>query len=456
MDASTLARIQFGLNIGFHYLFPPLSIGLGVVLVILEGCFLWAKNPIFEKLTKFWVSIFALIFALGVATGLVMVFAFGNNWAVFSRFVGDVFGSILGAEGIFAFFLESGFLGILLFGWHRVGPKVHFLSTVMVAIGSHFSAIWIVIANSWMQTPAGHLIVGEGSSRHAIIESFWAVITNPSALTRLSHVIVGAWLAGAFLVLSVSAYYILKKRHMEAAMKSFKVSLIMAAICVCLQFIAGDASGREVAEYQPIKLAAFEGVYQSETPTGMYAFGFVNEKEQKVTGLRLPGLLSFLVYHTFSKGVPGLDQYPQDLWPKIGVVFQTYHGMITMWGLMVLGVVLAFYALWRKKLFESKWTLRFLVISVVFPELANELGWMSAEMGRQPWVVQGLLKTKDAISPTVSAGQIIFSLVLFSIVYLLLFILFIYLLNKKIMHGLPEEPEIYEYHNQNIYGENPR
>jgi len=405
----------------------------------MEGWYLRTKNPVYERITKFWVKIFALIFAVGVATGLVMIFAFGNNWANFSRFVGDVFGSILGAEGIFAFFLESGFLGLLLFGWDRVSPKIHFLSTVMVALGSHFSGVWIVFANSWMQTPAGHAVVGEGSARHAVIRNFWEVIFNPSSLDRLCHVILGCWLAGSFLVLSVSAYYLLRNRHIEFAMKSLKIALIVATASVLLQLVSGDSTAKGVAKNQPIKLAAFEGVFKTGTPTKMWVLGTVNEEEETVKGIEIPGLLSFLVYHNFKEPVPGLDQYARDLWPNVKVVFQTYHGMIAMWGLMAIGVALALKAIFSKKLLQSKWTLRYLMISVLFPQIGNQLGWYSAEMGRQPWVVQGLLKTSHAVSPLLKKGQVIGSLVLFSFIYLLVFILFIYLLDKKIRTGPPEE-----------------
>jgi len=445
MDVVTLSRIQFGLNIAFHYLFPPLSVGLGLILVIMEGTYLRTKNPVYHQMTRFWVKIFALIFAMGVATGLVQVFGFGTNWARYSRFVGDVFGSILGAEGIFAFFLESGFLGVLLFGWNRVSAGMHFFATIMVALGAHFSALWIVIANSWMQTPQGHVIVGEGSAKHAEIQSFWRVLNNPSSVDRLAHVLIGCWLTGAFLVLSVSAYYLLKKRHLDFAKKSFKIGLIVAGVSVVLQFFSGDSSGRLIAEYQPIKLAAFEGVYKTKTPTGMYVFGVVDTKENKVTGLALPGLLSFLVHRNFKQPVPGLDQYPKELWPKVGIVFQTYHGMLFMWGFMLFAVFLALIAVCRRKLLQSKWTLRLLVISVLFPEIANQLGWYSAEIGRQPWIVHGILKTKDGVSAALSRGQVVFSLVLFAMIYLLLFILFIYLMDKKIRQGPPENEGTEEY-----------
>jgi cytochrome d ubiquinol oxidase subunit I len=213
MDLLMLSRVQFGLTIGFHYIFPPLSIGLGLILVFMEGMYLKTKNPLYHQMTRFWVKVFGLIFALGVATGIVMEFQFGTNWSTYSRYVGDVFGSALAAEGIFAFFLESGFLAILLFGWNRVSPTVHFLSTIMVCLGAHFSAVWIVVANSWQQTPAGHHIVGEGMSARAEIVDFGAMVFNPSSVDRIWHVYMGAWQAGAFFVLSVAAYYLLKNRH---------------------------------------------------------------------------------------------------------------------------------------------------------------------------------------------------------------------------------------------------
>lgn len=435
MDAVTLARVQFGLNICYHYIFPQLSIGLGLFLVISEGCFLWTKNPVYERITKFWVKIFALIFAIGVGTGLVMVFAFGNNWSYFSRYVGDVFGSILGAEGIFAFFLESGFLGLLLFGWNRVSAGVHFFATCMTALGAHFSGVWIVIANSWMQTPAGHKIVETGGFTHAIIADFWQVLLNPSTVDRLTHVILGCWMSGAFFVLSVCGFYALKKRHLEFTKPCLKIALIMATACTLLQLVSGDSTAKGVARNQPIKLAAFEGVYHTQTPSSMYVFGVVNAKEKKVTGLEIPGMLSYLSYGNFKTPVIGLENYSPDLWPNVKVVFQTYHAMVALWGMMFLTVVLACIAWWRKKILQSKWVLRLLVISVLFPQLANQFGWASAEMGRQPWAVQGLLRTKEAVSPNVSKEKIIFSLVLYSFVYLLLFLLFIHLLHTKIKHG---------------------
>ena len=228
METEILARIQFAFTVAFHYIYPPLSIGLGLILVIMEGMYLKTGLQHYKHMTQFWIKIFALIFGIGVATGIVMEFEFGTNWAAYSKYVGDIFGSALAAEGIFAFALESGFLGVLLFGWNRVNPKVHYFSTIMVFLGSMFSAVWIVVANSWQQTPAGFHIVGEGMHARAEITNFWAMVFNPSSMDRLTHVWIGAFLSGAFLVLSVNAYYLIKKRHVEIAKPSFKIALIIA------------------------------------------------------------------------------------------------------------------------------------------------------------------------------------------------------------------------------------
>lgn len=446
MDVLMLSRIQFGLNSAFHYIYPPLSIGIGLLLVIFEGMYIKTKNPLYKQIAKFWTKIFALTFALGVATGLVQLFAFGNNWARYSRFVGDVFGSALGAEGVFAFFLEAGFVGLMLFGWDRVKPKTHYFSTICVAAGAHFSAVWIVIANSWMQTPTGYKIIGQGAQARAVVTDFWAMIFNPSSIDRLVHVLIGCWLTGAFLVISVTAYYFLKGRHIEFAKKTMKISLSMAGIALILQLVSADSTARGVAKNQPEKLAAIEGVYKTEEYTPMTLLGYVDTKTQEVKGIKVPGLLSFLCFHNFKKPVTGLGEFPKDDWPNVPVVFQTYHIMIYMWGAMVVVALLGFWH-WRKKtLHTAKWTLRLMVISIGFPMIANMTGWFTAEMGRQPWVVYHLLRTADGVSKSITAHQVIGSLTMFTILYILLFSLFIFLLDRKIKHG-PEE----EGHEDAIY-----
>jgi len=439
MNVETLSRIQFAFTISFHYIYPPLSIGLGVMLVFMEGMYLKTGKKIYETMTRFWIKIFALIFGIGVATGIVMEFEFGTNWATYSRYVGDIFGSALAAEGIFAFALESGFLGVLLFGWNKVTPKVHFFATIMVALGSMFSAIWIVVANSWQQTPAGYHIVGEGMKARAEVTDFWAMVFNPSSMDRLSHVLIAAFLAGSFLVLSVHAYYILKNRHVEISQKAFKMALIVATVSGLLQLVTGSQSAKGVAVNQPAKLAAFEGHYDKLKVGDMYLFGYVNNEKQTVSGVSIPGGLSFLLYNNFTTPVKGLNAFPVADRPRqVNAIFQVYHIMITI-GMMIIGLTLfAMFLWWRGTLFKYKWLMVVFSFSVLLPQIGNQVGWFSAEMGRQPWVVYGLLRTSDALSKSVRADQVLFSLILFTFIYLLLFILFIYLLNKKIQHGFDE------------------
>jgi len=441
MDVEILSRIQFAFTVAFHYIYPPLSIGLGLILVIMEGMYLKTRNPIYEAMTRFWIKIFALIFGIGVATGIVMEFEFGTNWATYSRYVGDIFGSALAAEGLFAFALESGFLGVLLFGWRRVKPWVHFVSTIGVALGSMFSAVWIVVANSWQQTPAGYHIVGEGMDARAEITDFWAMVFNPSSVDRLTHVIIGAFLAGAFLVISVNAYYILKKRHLEIAKPAFKIALSVAIVTSLAQLMSGHSSAEGVAENQPAKLAAFEGMYEEKAVGDLYLVGWVNEETQEVTGIKIPGMLSFLTHGDWETEMPGLNAFPRDEIPtQVNAVFQLYHLMVAI-GMTLIGLgLLGAFLWWRGKLFDYPLVLKLFMWAVLLPQIANQIGWFSAEMGRQPWVVYGLLRTSDALSATVTANQVLFSLILFTAVYSLLFALFVYLLNKKIQHG-PESLE---------------
>jgi len=452
-DPVFLSRIQFALTSGFHYIYPPLSIGLGSMLVIFEGIYLKTKNPLYKQIVHFWVKVFALTFALGVATGIVQLFGFGTNWARYSRFVGDVFGSALGAEGVFAFFLEAGFLGILLFGWERVSPAIHYFSTICVCLGAHFSAVWIVIANSWMQTPAGFKIVGEGDKARAVVTDFWEMLFNPSAMDRLMHVILGCWLAGIFLVLSVSAYYYLKKRHLPFARECTKVGLVAALVTLVLQLISADVSARGVGKNQPSKMAAMEGIFHTEPSTPMTLIGWTDESTETVHGIRIPGLLSFLMYSNMHTPVTGLDQVPQDEWPSVAVVFQTYHLMVFMWVLMVVVTGCAILLWYRKTLEKSRFVLWSLVFSVLFPQIANQVGWMTAEIGRQPWVVWKLLRTAKAVSPNIDSLQVLSSLGMLALIYLVLLVLFLYLLNDKIQHG-PEKEDATPVYRNVAKGEN--
>ncbi len=457
-DVVILSRVQFALTIMFHYLFPPLSIGLGALLVIMEGMYLWTKNPLYEVMTKFWVKIFALNFSLGVATGIVMEFEFGTNWATYSRFVGDVFGSALAAEGIFAFFLESGFLAVLVFGWDKVSAKMHFFSTVMVFLGSVFSAVWIVIANSWQQTPTGYQIVdaagnvlarpgqpytfdpfAAGVQPRAEITDFWELVFNPSSMARISHSVVGGFILAAFVVMSITAWYLLKKRHEEFARRAFVIALVFGAVSSIAQLLLGHWSARIAAVHQPAKMAAFEGVFKTEESTPLYLLGIPNVKEERVDfGIAIPGMLSFMIHDDFKTPVTGLDQFPPADRPPVHLPFQAYHIMVAC-GMYFIGItLLGLFLLWRRKLFEQRWLLRIFVYSVVLPYIANQAGWVAAETGRQPWIVYGLLRTADGVSKSVPAHAIVTSLIMFSLIYLLLGAMFVYLLDRKIKHG-PED-----------------
>lgn len=438
MDVLLLSRIQFAINICFHYLYPPISIGLGLMLVIMEGLYLKTKLPKYREMTFFWIKIFALVFAIGVATGLVQGFAFGTNWARFSRFVGDVFGSALASEGIFAFFLEAGFLGILIFGKDRVGPKLHYLATICVCLGAHFSAVWIIIANSWMQTPAGFHIEQTATGPRAVITDFWQMVFNPSSMDRLVHTIFGCWLTGAFFVMSVAAFYLLKKKHQEIARSMMKIGLTVSLIVLGLQLFSGDRSAHYVAKHQPAKFAALEGVYHTAPSTPMNIVGWIDEKKQQVHGFKISGLLSFLTYRNLIDPVPGLDQIPRDEWPNVPLVFHSYHIMILTWIAMLFVSVFGFWALFRGTLESKKKLLWIMVFSVLLPHIGQQAGWMAAETGRQPWIVWKLLRTSEGVSHKLSKGQLIGSINMFVVIYILLFSLFIFLLDRKIKQG-PEE-----------------
>ena len=436
MEVEILARIQFAFTIAFHYIYPPISIGLGLLMVIFETQYIRTGDKDYEHLAKFWTKIFAITFGIGVATGIVMEFEFGTNWATYSRFVGDVFGSALAAEGIFAFALESGFLGILIFGWNRVKPMMHLIATIGVFLGSVFSSVWIVVANSWMQTPTGYHIVGEGVHARAEIIDFWAMVFNPSAVDRIIHVWLGAFLAGAFIVLSVHSYYILRGRFVEISKKAVRISLITGTVFSLAQLYSGSREADIVTEYQPAKLAALEGVYAANEPAPMYLFGWVDNETQEVTGLSIPGGLSFLISGEFDTPVKGLNYFPEDERPtQVNAIFQFYHIMIMIGMFLIFISLLGCFQLWRGKLFESKWLLIVFVFTAILPQIANQCGWFATEMGRQPWVVYGLLRTSEGFSQAVTANQIVFSLVLFFLIYSVLFFLFLYTLTKRIRKG---------------------
>jgi cytochrome d ubiquinol oxidase subunit I len=442
MDAETLSRIQFALTISFHFIFPPLSMGLGLMLVVIGALYVRTKDPKWRRLSFFWVKVYGLIFALGVATGVVQEFEFGTNWAEYSRFVGNVFGSLLAAEGVFAFFLEGGFLGLMLFGGNRLGPRLWLFSIVMVVVGAHFSALWIVMANSWMQTPAGFTIASDPAPARAVMTNFWEVVFTPSFIPRIMHVFMASWTVGAALMLSVSSWYILKKRHLELAKSNLKVALpLFIFFATANVAIFGANQAVEVTQNQPLKLASMEGLYQSESCARMYLVGWVDETTQTTTGISIPCLLSWLAYQDTSATVAGIDSFAPAPTPPINLEFQVYHYMIMVGsGLIGIGLLGGLFYLWKRRLFESRVVLSLLVLTVFAAETTITAGWWTAEIGRQPWIVYDVLKTADGVSPLVPAYEVVFSIIMFVGLYALLFVLFLYLLNRKIQAG-PEELE---------------
>lgn len=462
-DVVLLSRIQFALTIMFHYLFPPLTIGMGVVLLYLEGMRLKTGEAIYETAARFWTSLFAVSFAMGVATGIVMEFQFGTNWAPYSRFVGDVFGSALAAEGIFAFFLESGFLGVLVFGWDKVSPKFHLFATAMVSMGSMFSAIWIIVANSWQQTPAGHRIVamirnGVPGTR-AETADFWGVIFNPSTIERITHTLIGAFVLGAFFIMSISAWYLLHGKHEDFAKRSFTGALIFATVASLAALVSGHSNAQMVAKYQPAKLAAMEGHFTTGTGD-LTVIGLPDQAQRRMKmHLSLPGMLSWLAHNDPKAVVIGLDKVPRQYWPPVLLTFFSFHIMVGL-GMFFIAVTLyASFLRWRGTLFQKRWLLWVFVAAVLGPFAANELGWVTAEVGRQPWIVhpnlirdasgapqfdaagmiqynlpEGLL-TRDAVSRSVQGEHVLASIVLFSLIYMLLFWVWLYVLNDKIQKG---------------------
>lgn len=428
MDVVLLSRIQFAFTIGFHYIFPPITLGMTLLIVIFLGQHLRTRDPLYEKIARFWIGIFSVVFAIGVVSGIVMALQFGTNWERYSRFVGDIFGAPLAAEGVFAFFLESTFLGILLFGKQRVSQKVYFFAAVMVMVGSLLSAFWIIAANSWQQTPAGYHIV----NGRAELTDFFAAIFNPSTLYRFSHAVVGGWIAGAFMIAGLSGYYLLKKQHLAFAKRSIQVSLILALISSLLQVELGHLHAVQVTKTQPAKMAAFESMYETRRGAPMVILGIPNEEEERLDyEISIPYLLSFMVGFDPNYEIQGLKEFKKGDRPPIMVPFFSYRIMVGLGFYFVLMAVVGIVLNVRDTLTEKRLYLKLLMITIPLPIIANEMGWIAAEVGRQPWIVYNELRTVDAASSVVSAGEVLFSLALFGIMYVAILGLFLFLIRKR-------------------------
>ncbi len=438
MDALLINRLQFAFTISFHYLFPQLTMGLALLIVILKYLAIKKKSEHYNNSARFWAKIFGINFVVGVVTGIPMEFQFGTNWAKFSTFAGGVIGQTLAMEGLFAFFLESSFLGLFLFGEKKLGQKGHFITAVLIFLGSWLSGYFIIATGAWMQYPVGYAFAPDGS---VYLTSFWKLLLNPWALSQYAHTMVGAVVTAAFVMMSVGAYYLLAKRDIEYGKTFIRVGLITGVVSsIIMLFPTGDLESKNVAKHQPIKLAAMEGLFETTKGADMILFGIPNMEELKIDYvIHIPKLLSFLTHYDFNAEVKGLDAFSRDQWPdNIPLVFYSYHIMINLGMLFISVTLLSIFLLWKKKLFDTQWALWILLFSFPLPYIANTAGWITAEVGRQPWLVYGLMRTSEGISPTVSASSGLFSLIGFISIYIILGLLFLILIGKVIKKG-PEQ-----------------
>jgi cytochrome d ubiquinol oxidase subunit I len=433
MDALLLARLQFALTIGFHFLFPPITIGLAWLLVVVETLGWRKKEEVYVRTAKFFGKILGLTFAVGVATGIVMEFQFGTNWAEYSKFVGDIFGAPLAAEGVFAFFLESGFLGLYLFGRNRVSKGVHWFSALMVALGATISAFWIIVANSWQQTPAGFVV----RNNRAELTSFADAVFNPSTLVRYFHTVDAALITGAFFMAGIAAYLLLHRKEVQVAKKAMTVAVIFGLVVSVLEVVpSGHEHARQVAHTQPEKFAAIEGLYTSQSGAPLVLFAVPTGMPPELKGtVEISGLLSWLAFGDVNAHIKGLNEFPADAIPPLWLTFVSFHNMVILGMYFILLMALAAYYLYRGTLWDRPTLLKLMLWSMPLPLIACQLGWITAEVGRQPWIVYGLLRTSQAASITVSTGEILFSIILFGLIYLALGALYIYLLARKVKQG---------------------
>jgi len=438
-DPLTWHRLQFGFTIVYHYLFPQLSMGLALLIVILKWRGLRSPDPKWDRAARFWIRIFGLNFAVGVVTGLPMEFQFGTNWGRFSRYAGGVVGHTLAIEGLFAFFLESSFLYLLVYGGRRLSKRAHFGAALALFVGSWLSGYFIIAANAFMQHPAGHALAADGTLR---VGDFLAFVCNPWALAAYAHNMVAAVVTASFVMTAAGAYYALHGTHTEQASLFLRVGTI-AGLCASLlvAFPTGDLQAKLVARHQPVSLAAMEGRFESGPMAGITLIGQPNVAERRLDNpIRLPGALSFLAYGTFHSNVAGLGAFPEDTWPgNIELLYYAFHVMAGLGTIFIALMALAALLAWRRRLARARWLLWILMLAFPFPYIANTAGWMTAELGRQPWLVYGLMRTADGASPQVHAGETIFTLLGFAGLYFVIGTLFLFLIARELAHGPTDE-----------------
>jgi len=434
-SALLIHRLHFAFTATFHYLFPQLTMGLALLIVVLKTIALRRNDRVYDEAARFWGKIFGINFVLGVVTGIPMEFQFGTNWAVFSKFAGGVIGQTLAMEGMFAFFLESAFLGLFLYGEKRLSPRAHWLSAVAVFVGSWLSGYFIIATDAFMQRPAGYFTAPDGSLQ---LGSFWDFVLNRWALWQYAHNMSGAAITGAFAMTAVGAFYLLCGKWTEHARVFVKVGIVAGCVFSILQiFPTGDRQGKLVADYQPVTLAAMEGLFHGQNAAPLLILGQPNELEGKIENpIEVPGMLSMLTYQRWNANVQGLDAFPKENWPgNIPLLYYSYHIMVGLGTFFVVVMAVALLLLWRGKIFRARWMLWILLLSAPFPYIANTAGWMTAELGRQPWLVYGLMRTEDGYSKVVSAGNGMFTLLGFMGMYTVLGMLFLFLVRREIEHG---------------------
>lgn len=434
-DALLVHRLQFAFTIMFHYLFPQLTMGLGLLIVILKGLAIRKQDERYNRSARFWAKIFAINFAVGVVTGIPMEFQFGTNWAKFSAFAGGVIGQTLAMEGVFAFFLESSFLGLFIFGEKKLGQIGHFFAAFMVFLGSWISGFFIIATNAWMQHPVAFSTAPDGSVQLA---SFWGLLTNPWVGWQYAHTMIGSVVTAAFVMSAVGAFYVLANRDAEYGKIFLRLGVISGLLAaVLVAFPTGDAQVKNVAAHQPVTFAAMEGLFETKEGAELILIGQPDMEKLKIDNpIHIPRLLSFLTYNRWLAEVKGLDAFPRENWPtNIPLLYYSYHIMVGLGTIFIAIMAAAVFLLWKRKLYSSRWLLWILMLSFPFPYIANTTGWMTAELGRQPWLVYGLMRTAEGVSPTVSAGNGLFTLIGFMGMYTLLGLLFLFLVMREVLHG---------------------
>ncbi len=435
MDAVIWDRIQFGFTITYHYLFPQLTIGLALLILVSKIIALRTREPAWNDLARFWARIFAINFALGVVTGIPMEFQFGTNWARFSAYTGGVIGMTLAMEGMFAFFAESAFLGLFIFGEKKLGPRGHLFAAFMLFLGSWLSGYFIITTNAFMQHPVGHAVGADGNLH---LDDVWAFLFNPWALWQYAHTMCAGVITGSFVMAAVGAFWTLTGKHEPVARRCLKLGVIAGLTASVLQlFPTGDQNGKLVARYQPATLAAMEGKFETSSHAELAIIGQPNlQTRQLENPIVVPRVLSFLAYGSFGATVKGLNDIPPDQWPdNVELLYFAYHIMVGLGTLLILVMALAAFALWRGRLYRSRPILWTLMLAFPFPYIATTFGWLTAELGRQPWLVYGLMRTKDGTSPQVAAGNVTFTLLGWCGLYLVLGLLFLYLVLREVSHG---------------------